>query len=404
MFMRIIFYIIPLLLMGCTSSVTNDSGAPLADASNWIGYMQVGTDSIPFRFVFNDSLITIKNGEEEIRLNCVSNQADTLVFPFPQYNSVLLIYTNNKDVITGLWDNYSKGDYKIPFNAYRSNSVALSPSEQPERYQVVFSPDKPSDEHNAIGLFYRDNEDGLTGTFLTESGDYRFLEGQQINNEFWLSCFDGAHLFLFKGAFVNDSVQGTFLSGNHWSENWVGVKNSDAHLIHADSLTVMSTPKEDPFRFTVCDFNSDTITFGPEHYKDKVTIVQLFGSWCPNCYDELVLYGELNSLIADSRLQVIQVAFERSDNLNNAEQSVSKLFSHANVSFKPYFGGKASKDNASMVFNQLSPITSFPTSIIIGKDGIVKKIHTGFYGPGTGLYYDNYKTELKALLLALLAE
>jgi hypothetical protein len=41
----------------------------------------------------------------------------------------------------------------------------------------------------------------------------------------------------------------------------------------------------------------------------------------------------------------------------------------------------------------LNKIISFPTTIIIDKKGIVRQIHTGFSGPGTGEYYNKFVEE-----------
>ena len=38
---------------------------------------------------------------------------------------------------------------------------------------------------------------------------------------------------------------------------------------------------------------------------------------------------------------------------------------------------------------------SFPTSIFIGKDGNVWRIHTGFNGPATGKAYIDFKNKIR---------
>jgi hypothetical protein len=53
---------------------------------------------------------------------------------------------------------------------------------------------------------------------------------------------------------------------------------------------------------------------------------------------------------------------------------------------------------------QLTPIKVFPTTVFLGKDGRVKKIDTGFYGPGTGIYYEEYKKNFYATITALQKE
>jgi hypothetical protein len=52
----------------------------------------------------------------------------------------------------------------------------------------------------------------------------------------------------------------------------------------------------------------------------------------------------------------------------------------------------------------LNSVIAFPTTIFIGKDGKVKKIHTGFTGPSTGIYYYQFKEHFNETVNELLAE
>ena len=47
---------------------------------------------------------------------------------------------------------------------------------------------------------------------------------------------------------------------------------------------------------------------------------------------------------------------------------------------------------------------SYPTTIFIDKKGKVREIHTGFSGPGTGKYYDEFVTEFNQLMDKLISE
>jgi len=51
---------------------------------------------------------------------------------------------------------------------------------------------------------------------------------------------------------------------------------------------------------------------------------------------------------------------------------------------------------------QLTQIKAFPTSIFIGKDGQVKKIYSGFNGPGTGEDYKEFQKEFDETINNLL--
>lgn len=61
-----------------------------------------------------------------------------------------------------------------------------------------------------------------------------------------------------------------------------------------------------------------------------------------------------------------------------------------NISYNFVIAGTKDKSAASKTLPMLNGVLAFPTTIFIGRDGKVKKIHTGFSGPGTGAYYEGY--------------
>ena len=67
-----------------------------------------------------------------------------------------------------------------------------------------------------------------------------------------------------------------------------------------------------------------------------------------------------------------------------------------------YLGGTASKKEASKKFSMLNEISSFPTTLFVNSKGEIIHIHTGFYGPGTGDYYDQYKKRNEGLIESIL--
>ena len=66
--------------------------------------------------------------------------------------------------------------------------------------------------------------------------------------------------------------------------------------------------------------------------------------------------------------------------------------------------GTDDKDQASKTLPMLNRVVAFPTTIFIDKHGKVRKIHTGFNGPGTGKYYEQFKEQFNETVNELLAE
>jgi hypothetical protein len=72
------------------------------------------------------------------------------------------------------------------------------------------------------------------------------------------------------------------------------------------------------------------------------------------------------------------------------------------LDYPVFLGGQ--KRQAGEVFPMLNKIMSFPTTIFLDKKGEVRKIHTGFYGPGTGDYYTHYTDRIELFVSQLLDE
>ena len=53
---------------------------------------------------------------------------------------------------------------------------------------------------------------------------------------------------------------------------------------------------------------------------------------------------------------------------------------------------------------QIHDLNSFPTTIFIGKDGLVRGVHAGFAGAASGVFHNDAKTEITATVERLLAE
>jgi hypothetical protein len=103
-------------------------------------------------------------------------------------------------------------------------------------------------------------------------------------------------------------------------------------------------------------------------------------------------------------LEVVPVSFERG---TDKQVAFTRINSQANQMALPYpvylgSGADSPQKAAALVFAQLNHVMSFPTLILIGKDGKVKKVWTGFYGPGTGVHYREHTAEIEDAVLRLL--
>lgn len=359
---------------------------------------------IPVHLKIDDGAWKIINANDTLVLRSELMSDDSLVFKTPLFQSYLHVYLGKGDQINGQWHDLSRTTpYHVDFTiTKKTEHLTSSDITTTENYDVFFSP-HTADSTHAIGAFHVKNGD-VQGTFMTESGDYRFLSGRWLKDSMFVSCFDGAHLFYFSARIQeNQLTQGVFVSGNHWKENWEGVRNASASLQDPDAITTLRDTLK-PFEFNVRSLDGKEVHFDSTTFKNHVTIVQLFGSWCPNCTDESKLFLELYGQYASAGLQIIPIAFERLDDVVMAKKVIGAQFQEIGITYPAYFGGKSSKDHAATVFPMLSSVSSYPTSIFLDKSGKVRKIHTGFYGPGTGNAYILHRDRIREFVELLLHE
>jgi len=400
-----IFSLLGFILFSCNNKEAVNTTPEVISNGSWRMQFDIEGALVPVRMsVDTNLLVKFHNASEVISAGQLALKNDSFYLEMPVYGTYFRgeILTNNQ--IVGHWYNTQKGaDYLIPFTAEHTTKefTQYTSISSKAKYKVEFSPDT-EDSYPAIGLFSIENGKA-EGTFLTETGDYRFLEGYSSADDITLSCFDGSHLFHFKAAIKGDSLtNGIFKSGKHWTEPWRACLNETYELTHPDSLTTVIS--NDPLELNLVNTKGDFVTLTMDDFQDKVTIVQILGTWCPNCLDESKFYGELYEQYAAQGLHIVPVAFERTDDFQTSAITLERYLSELKLPYSGYIGGRANKALASEAFPMLSKIISYPTSIYIDKTGTIRKVHTGFYGPGTGMYYDRYKSSTNKFIQDLLNE
>ncbi|MFN5415788.1 MAG: TlpA family protein disulfide reductase [Flavobacteriia bacterium] len=397
--------VISVIISFCTTFYFAQSYKSLKKG-NWSAHLVLNeTTNLPFKLNISGSkkkpIFTILNAEEKIQLTSFKEINDSLQIDFPNFHSYIRFVVKNKTEIAGTWTNLNKGNnYKIPFFAKHNlpNTVCVQQHnlDLTGRWKTTFSPNT-DDAEMAIGVFKSaDYSHELTGTFLTETGDYRFLVGQACSDKMFLSCFDGSHAFFFEANYKDGNLNGTFYSGKHYSTPFTATKDEKFELRNPDSLTYVV--KKEPFAFKLKDLDGKEFVFPNEQFKNKVTVIQIMGTWCPNCLDESKFLKEMYQKYHQDGFEVISVGYETPTNFDEQVQKIKLLKSRLNLDFTFLVGGQANKALASEQFSMLNQIISFPTAIFLDKNGQIVKIHTGFNGPGTGKIYDEFKLETEELI------
>jgi thiol-disulfide isomerase/thioredoxin len=406
----IVYFFLFLFLFSCNNQQKENTKENITITKKyWNANLQL-TDDIKLPFILsttenkNDTFIEIYNDEEVIKLNLIKSN-DSSRYDFEAYSNYLIFKrTDNK--IKGYFVQPDRSSHnRIPLIAeiYGINKPTLSSQSELSvdgKWKVFFNANKEN-QYPAIGEFNQSKNGRVTGTFMTETGDYRFLDGQIKDDNLLLSTFDGSHAFLFTADVTEDSLKGIFYSGRHWKTNWIAQKNDTFSLKDPNELTYIT---KDTFKFEFTTVENHSYNYPNKELKGKVTIIQILGTWCPNCMDETKYYKDIYNKYNDQGLEIIGVAYEYPSEFEEQVKRVKNYTQNLELPYKILIGGKASKSKASTDFNMLNEISSFPTSIFINKKGEIVKIHTGFNGPGTGDIYSEYVRETNSLIEKLLNE
>lgn len=309
--------------------------------------------------------------------------------------------------MTGLFLNHTRRDNNVfPFSATAGISGRFEGHKEAGvnisgKWECDFSPGT-ADSSKAIGEFVQTGNQ-LHGTFLTTSGDYRYLQGLVFGDSLALSAFDGSHLFLFKGVVDKVGViHGRFFSGNHWREEWIAVRNEKFELPDPYSITYLK-PGYTSLAFSFPDLNGKMVSLTDPAFKSKVVIVQIMGTWCPNCMDETEYYSRLYNQFHQEGLEIIAIAFERFPELEKAQANLKRLQQKFDIQYPLLFGGQTG-ESAEKTLPMLNGINGYPTSVFIDRSGKVRAIYTGINGPATGDAYEKWKDDVNALIEKLLRE
>jgi thiol-disulfide isomerase/thioredoxin len=378
----------------------------------WRGVISIQGKALPFNFIVEDdstgkTKLFIKNADETLEIDEVKFSNDSIIATLHIFDSELKAKIDG-DSLSGFFiKNYEK-DYRLPFRAaygqgfrFTNKIMETNIPDFTGKYAVTFINER--DTTVAVGIFTQ-KENHAEGTFLTPEGDYRYLEGNIINDTLHLSTFDGNHTYLFIAVKNKDgNLTGDYWSGKSWHESWTGVRDESAALPDSKTLTYL---KEgfDKIEFRFPDEKGKMITSADPKYKNKVLILQLMGTWCPNCMDETKFLTEWYAKNKHRNIEIIALAYEAKPDFAYASSRVKKMKEKLGVPYEVVIAGTKNKEEASKTLPMLNKISAFPTTIIVGKDGFVKEIDTGFSGPGTGIYYDRYKQHFNELISDLLLQ
>ncbi|MDB5002758.1 MAG: TlpA family protein disulfide reductase [Mucilaginibacter sp.] len=401
-----------LTILALTLSLPFTYAQTTLKAGVWRGVTKTAKGvEIPFNFeistVGRQTQLAVINGTERIKVTDIKYKGDSVFIRMPLFDSEFRL----KHVAGNLVGRWTKnlGDkfVSMAFMATPNTTWRFKTLQEPAfnitgKWAVPFGKAPKIDP--TVGEFKQVGSK-LTGTFLSTTGDYRYLEGVVSGNKLYLSCFDGGHDYLFTATINgNKIVNGKFYAGLTSVDDWSGVKNANAKLPDAYSLTELK-PGYKKLAFTFKDVNGRKVSLTDSRFKNKVVIVQILGSWCPNCMDETAYMVDYYKRFHPKGVEVIGLAYERTKDFAKSQRTVKQLQNRFNIPYPLLITGYTPiNGDPAKSLPMMAKVLGFPTTIIIDKKGNVRKIHTGFSGPGTGQHYIDFITEFERMTLHMLNE
>jgi len=397
-----------LLLVSCRQDTESPTAVDHATVTNWHVTIELPGVQLPVRLHLkpDGSEAWFENGVEHVQVPRVEATETGWILRFPAFNNTVNL-NRTEQGFEGQLTLVKRGyEQVMPLTAVPDTGHRFLPDPEPQvdftgRWEVGFI-EEDGEVGQAVGEF--DQQGGqVSGTFLTPTGDYRYLAGNAHGDTLLLSTFDGAHAFVFEAVMQPDgTLRGEFWSGTKWHQQWTAERNFEASLPDAYSLTYLKEGYE-RLEFSFPNLAGEPVSLQDEKYRDKVVLVSLAGSWCPNCADEMEYLSGVYQQYRDQGLEIICLLYEHFEDFERAAAQGMALKEKHGIGFDILVAGTSDKTAAAETLPMLNHVLAFPTLIFVDRQGQVQNIHTGFAGPGTGRYYDEFKQQFTARLESLLS-
>ena len=371
----------------------------------WDAAVVVNGLEIPFRFEIagNGSQVSgwFFNGDEKVLSTGGTFENGSLVLNFDHYaTSVEATLVNGR-----LAGTYNRATGFYPFYAKRFAPPAAFPNEVPAidgLWQIGGV--RSNKGESAWRFIVRQAGAEVTAAILRVDGDTGALAGTYRNGKFIVSHFSGARPLVLE---LTPTKDGNLEIVRNREEKMIAVRATEAKLKDVPEPTDPSRHSSvkdptEPFKFSFPDITGKILSNTDERFRNKVVIVSISGSWCPNCHDEAPFLAELYRKYHGKGLEIVALSFEEEAQKVKGYPRLLAFNKRYGVDYPVVLAGEQA-DLAEKV-PQIHNLNSFPTTIFLGRDGLVRGVHAGFAGAASGVFHDNAKEEITATVERLLSE
>ncbi len=369
----------------------------------WDAKVIVNGTEVPFRMEFAGEGASVKgwffNGEDKVTSTSGRFVNGGLVLNFDQFASKLEA-TLKDGVLEGKYAGGRRGGWS--FQAKRFTASPARDGIVPGIAGVwVIANESPKGEH-AWRFIVRQSGPEVSAAILRVDGDTGTLTGAYQGDKFVLSHFSGARPNRLEVTPMLDDTLQLSLNG----KSMTATRESEARAkglaepTDPTKHTGVKDPRE-PFHFRFPDLSGRVVSESDPRFQGKVVLINITGSWCPNCHDEAPFLAELYRKYRDRGLEIVALSFEEAEQLKDPTR-LRAFMKEYGIEYTVLVAGEPAE--APEKLPQAVNWNAWPTTFFVGRDGRVRSVHAGFPSRGSGEFYTQAKEEFTALVERLLAE
>src|SRR5580698_2734155 len=375
-------------------------------AGRWDATIQINGVETPFPLEITGSGANITgsffNGDDKYTSTKGSYQNGKLVLNWDYYAATL--EATMKD---GVLDGQYAGTRRMkgPFAIHAKRTVPEGPStaSAPNIDGLWEIPNKSGKGELAWRFIVQQSGKKAAATILRVDGDTGTISGTFQNGKFVLSHFDGARAHLMQITPASDGTLDILQDANTKYTAYRPAAARAKGLPEPDDPNLHTTVKNpnEPFRFSFPDLKGRLVSNTDARFQGKVRVIEITGSWCPNCHDEAPFLSEMYRKYNPQGLEIVSLSFEEADQLKDPVR-LRAFAQKYGLEFSVLVCGDPDEANAKLT--QLVNWNTWPATIFIDKKDRVRGVHSGFPSAGSGDLYRQAKEEFNVQLGRLLAE
>jgi thiol-disulfide isomerase/thioredoxin len=344
------------------------------------------------------------NGDERVTSTAGDLDGNTLSVRFEHY-ATQLDATITDGVLKGTYGSKRNGFHDIEARPHQDASAI--PATVPDIAGLWDIPNESPKGEHAWRLIVRQNGSETSAAILRVDGDTGAIVGTYSDGKFLLNHFDGARAYVLEITPRQDGTLALSLRGGHSAaKDYIAVRSVEAR---SKGIPEPTDPEKhthvkdenQPFQFSFPDVDGKIVSSTDPQFRNKVVIVNITGSWCPNCHDEAPFLVELYRRYHALGLEIVALDFEEAEQL--ADKTRLRAFmKNYGIEYTYLIGGEPKELQAKIT--QAENLNSWPTTFFLGRDGKVRLVHAGFAAPASGEFNTRLKTEVTETVERLLSE